>query len=418
MTRRRKPFKLFIKPFVKQNVAMVLLMASLCCLGASALFSVSSNGATLIIATTVPNHTYPTAGIKITSAGYSLTNPGSDCTPAANGYCLFSVSNTSPHNIAISGASGSVNYTLCLNGTSALSCQNMRTTISSGPSIAYVVNSNSTTPVYRCPLDDAGMLTSCSVTGNGFNGAYGIALNTARNMAYISNAYGNSVSRCPIKDDNSFDTCNATASDFFYPQGITLNTANTKLYVSNNSTDTVAICPINSQDGNLTTCAVSGALFSGPVGIALNTTDSRAYVVNSLNNSVSVCILDPQDGTFLSCQNAYTAGVAFSNPQFISLNAANTQAYVTNFGSSSVSICPINPADGTFGTCITAVNTGSDFTVPVGMALSSTDANAYITNYSGNNVYRCPITGSSLACEDASIDAGLSFNNPVGIALK
>jgi hypothetical protein len=46
-------------------------------------FTVTSN---------IPNHTYPNAGVKITTPGYSLSN----CTMNSNGYCIFSVSNTQP----------------------------------------------------------------------------------------------------------------------------------------------------------------------------------------------------------------------------------------------------------------------------------------------------------------------------------
>ncbi|VEB33468.1 hypothetical protein [Legionella cherrii] len=45
---------------------------------------------TLSILTTIPNHTYPQAGIKLNTPGYAL----SGCHLQGNGYCLFSVSNT------------------------------------------------------------------------------------------------------------------------------------------------------------------------------------------------------------------------------------------------------------------------------------------------------------------------------------
>jgi hypothetical protein len=44
----------------------------------------------LTITSNIPNHTYPNAGIKITTPGYTLAG----CTMNSNGYCLFSVSNT------------------------------------------------------------------------------------------------------------------------------------------------------------------------------------------------------------------------------------------------------------------------------------------------------------------------------------
>ena len=58
---------------------------------------------TLRIATTT-QHTYPTAGIKVDTAGYVLANRGTDCRPASNGYCLFAVSATRAVSITLSRA--------------------------------------------------------------------------------------------------------------------------------------------------------------------------------------------------------------------------------------------------------------------------------------------------------------------------
>ena len=51
---------------------------------------------TLTITTTTPRKTYPYAGIKINTPGFTIANIGATCTPISNGYCLFSVSSTSP----------------------------------------------------------------------------------------------------------------------------------------------------------------------------------------------------------------------------------------------------------------------------------------------------------------------------------
>ena len=58
---------------------------------------------TLSILTTVPNHTYPFAGIKINTPGYTIENLGVDCNLVANGYCLFSVSDTTAKTITLAG---------------------------------------------------------------------------------------------------------------------------------------------------------------------------------------------------------------------------------------------------------------------------------------------------------------------------
>lgn len=52
-------------------------------------------GFSLLITTTIPAKTYQFAGIKIKTPGYEiLTDRGSNCVMAPNGYCLFSVSDT------------------------------------------------------------------------------------------------------------------------------------------------------------------------------------------------------------------------------------------------------------------------------------------------------------------------------------
>lgn len=54
----------------------------------------------LTISTTIPNHTYVAAGIKISSTRVKVTNI-EGCVPYSNGFCLFSVSNTQPANLFI-----------------------------------------------------------------------------------------------------------------------------------------------------------------------------------------------------------------------------------------------------------------------------------------------------------------------------
>lgn len=57
----------------------------------------------LKLLTTTPDHTYSYAGIKINSPFYSIENPGLNCLPISNDFCLFSVSNTMPATIDIKG---------------------------------------------------------------------------------------------------------------------------------------------------------------------------------------------------------------------------------------------------------------------------------------------------------------------------
>lgn len=55
------------------------------------------DGLSLLINTTIPNHTYAFAGIKITEPGYRVAG----LSPIGNGFYLFSVSNSSPANLLI-----------------------------------------------------------------------------------------------------------------------------------------------------------------------------------------------------------------------------------------------------------------------------------------------------------------------------
>jgi len=89
------------------------LSVSVCLNGAGALSCQQYNvsALSLSVTTTILNHTYPAAGIKILTPNYVL----SGCTPAPNGYCLFSVSNTSSAGISIQ-PSLVLNYWVATNG--------------------------------------------------------------------------------------------------------------------------------------------------------------------------------------------------------------------------------------------------------------------------------------------------------------
>ncbi len=111
------------------------------------LFNVSVSGAALSINTTLPNHLYSSAGIAINTPGftYASTNPG--CSLSDSGYCLFSVSDKSAATIMISGPSGDMVFTLCLNGVAGLSCQNYYSAMNISALIAVGNYTNTTTNI-------------------------------------------------------------------------------------------------------------------------------------------------------------------------------------------------------------------------------------------------------------------------------
>jgi choline dehydrogenase-like flavoprotein len=57
----------------------------------------------LTIRSRIPQHTYPSAGIKITTPGYTIANPEKVCRPLSNGFCSFSISESSPVTVTLNG---------------------------------------------------------------------------------------------------------------------------------------------------------------------------------------------------------------------------------------------------------------------------------------------------------------------------
>jgi hypothetical protein len=86
--------------------SLVCLWGSFASAGTGQLFNVVArcSNSILTINTTTPNWRYPSAGIKINNQLYQLFAPNPGCVPSNNGYCLFSVSDTSPQEITISSS--------------------------------------------------------------------------------------------------------------------------------------------------------------------------------------------------------------------------------------------------------------------------------------------------------------------------
>ncbi len=76
------------------SISMIICLNGI---GALSCQNYTTTATNLSIISTIPNHTYPNAGIKITTPGYTPAG----CTPSSNGYCLFSVSNTQAASILL-----------------------------------------------------------------------------------------------------------------------------------------------------------------------------------------------------------------------------------------------------------------------------------------------------------------------------
>lgn len=379
------------------------------------LFNVSAAGSLLSITTTIPNHTYPQAGIKINTPGYHLTSSGVDCTPSSTGYCLFSVNALTPTTLSISGPSGKVSITLCLSGKGPLSCQKYSGSIIR-TAISYVSDVGNNT-ILKCRVKENGDLVDCVDAGNTgvpVQVPLGIVLNNSATMAYIVLADSNNVLKCPVGSDGSLGSCSSsgnTGIPFVHPINIALNKAGTLAYITNQFNNSVSICPIN-VNGGFGKCRASGntgMAFDSPVGIALNHNGDFAYITNQAGLTLIVKCPIKSNGAFGSCSST---GASFTKPDNLVLNRGNTLAYVTDSGLQRVYQCAIK-ANGDLASCKNSGNTLSP--IAAGIILNKAEDTAYIGNGSGN-IVKCPIglNGTLGPCISAG---GSGFNFPLYLFL-
>jgi len=389
-------------------------------------FSVSSGAANeLIINTTIPNHTYPTAGIKLNTPGFTLTGAGTECT-MYNGFCLFSVSDTTAKTISVSG-NGKFNATLCLNGAGPLSCQKYNnlsvsqiakyvyiTSYANNPPVSVcvvsptngqiltcqsagggsviagvtlegiVINNAGTTAfltgytdtpyVYQCAINSSdGTFMSCSATQitspSGYDPEYGmLALNPSNTIAYLVDA-ASRILACPIVDNVISGVCSdtgATNVNDGYASQLALNKAGTTAYLANYSGSPSAFVDVCSVSGTVFSSCIkknggSSITFTETGGVALNNAETILYVTDYSAGKVYGCSTSPNNTDLFS--SCFVAASGLSQAWGIALNSTNTTAYITNFGNNTY-ICPIL-GDGTFGTC----TTDSSFSEVVGVTL-------------------------------------------------
>ena len=80
----------------------------------------TANGLATQINTTIPNRTYPRAGLVL-PANYTLSS--SSCAWMFNNVCMLSLDNSNPQSVYLIGKAGDAPSTLCLNGVGQLNCQ-------------------------------------------------------------------------------------------------------------------------------------------------------------------------------------------------------------------------------------------------------------------------------------------------------
>jgi len=361
------------------------------------LFKVTGSSTSVTISTVMPNHTYPTAGIKIKSSGYQLSGVGSECTMAKTEYCLFSVSDTAPKTFSISGSGNALEITLCLNGNGPLSCQDYMIETGAGKvaNALYVVNSFLTyethdsdaspldlPPIALCALDPTSQLiTSCD---SAFDPSYSfidysvesIVINDAGDTAYLSVNAEFYAYQCEVDPSTQLlNNCNQVVLDFFsrfcqtplYPTG-----GDSGTYAYFVDSGSFSSKRANAYDASLVACSITDKNLDGAGcvdlgmqlndqagGIVFNQLEGQdyVYVANYGESSVTVCQLtSPTTVSVPSCNNIGGAGsVAFIEPIGVAFNPANHLLYVTDDDNGEVYACESSQASTTeFTNCQTA----------------------------------------------------------------
>lgn len=370
------------------------------------LFNVVSDSAAIRVSTTIPNHTYIKAGIKINTPGYSI-DAQSECTPSANGYCLFSTSDQEQKLITINGNPGTINVTLCLNASNKpLSCQ--KYTISQSTlHYAYFTNGGDHS-VTRCSIGSStGLLYSCSVmdTGGNLNTPSGIALN--ENYAYIAN-YGNvNIILCEVNSSNGeLYGCNPTITppvSLAGPSSIALN--NGIAYIEDINNSSVTSCAVDSVSGSLSACDTTSSGFFQPQG-GMGFVDNKIYFSN-LNAIYSTkCTITTPLPYLIDCN---PTGGPFPINNGSGAGANNGYVYITLYYEDIVSRCKADASAN--GSLINCISTGNNFVTPNGIGFYN--QYAYIENNSNDSVSRCevnPSDGALLNC----LPTGSRFSQPQG----
>ena len=395
----------------------------------------------LSVLTTVPNHTYPIAGIKINTPGYTIENLGVACIPIPNGYCLFTASNLSPALINIKSISASyIGGTLSGLTNDGLILQNNGSDDLSLPanttvfqfSIPVTIGSSYNVTVLQQPsaltctvTNGAGTSSSASVntilvtcnpatytiggvisglTSNGLelqnnnNDLLSVPLNSSTFQFFTPVAAGGSyqVSILQQPEDLLCTVSNGSGVNV----SANISTVNvtclpiTSAYIVNNgpsSISSVSLCAVDGITGQLSNCAITipQGVTKNSYKILFNSSKTLAYIVNARLNNVTKCEVNPVDGNLINCSEA---GSGFTTPLGLAFNSTNKIAYVTNVAGAkinTVSKCSIDPITGNFNNCTTAA---SGLSFPSSVLLNSNDTLAYVTISAGNNsVAKCTV---------------------------
>lgn len=381
----------------------------------------------LTINTVTPDWTYPVAGIKVLTPGYTLDQI---TLPADNGYFLFSVSDTKSASFTLLGAPGPVNIQLCLSGVGTGSTCEIQTVTLTRQKYAYVA-SGFNNIVYKCPGNSDGELDTCvpaPIFGAPDWTPESLAFATVNGIqyAYVASWPNGTVYKCTLKSEGEFDICTAlapTGNVYPYASGITFATVNNiqYAYVSDDYKN-VYQCSLN-NDGTFNACVTTPAA-SVPDWIPVATTFTKvngtqyAFIASD-NGSVYRCSLN-DDGTFNNCAATPTSAAPAWLPKSVTFATfgANQFAYVSDYNG-TVFKCSLN-SDGTFNQCLTTPVLGAPMWNPVSIAFETFNGvqYAYVVDFGSSislmgNLYQCALNaeGDFTRCDTTPEYGSPSWGN-------
>lgn len=374
------------------------------------LFRTTVQGITLTVNSTIPNWTYPHAGISSSQTGTSF----SGCSHNANGQCIFSVSDTQSASLTISGATTPIVVRLCLDGYgNTYNCEKVTVEL---PGSAYVTNYTENGTVSLCGVDSiTGTLSNhCTAAGYSGNLLRRIVLNSAATLAYIVNEdviiNDGGIILCQVNPTTRLLTSCARTAEFTAASDIVFTPSGTRAYVTDVTAGTISRCSVDTLTGALSGCQniQSAAVVTG---IVLNSAGTIAYYSRaSGSNTITYCSVHPSTGSLDDCQ---TTGSGFDSPEAVTLNPSGTYAYISNNGNNSISVCSVDAGTGALTAC---TNTSNLFSGRGGVEFNATGTLAYFPSFNTNLVYQCNVNSSTGLLSDCVNSGGATFQDPSGLA--
>lgn len=195
-------------------------------------------GLEIAIKTQVPTHpdTYPQAGIKIITPGYSIVDADDECELWETGYCLFETGN-SDDDIQ--------EFILEANPASGLNTSHSMAVDGNNTSM-YIIRKTSNT-ITNCALDNNGLVIASSCQSSILNfSPSSIAVNSAGTRAYMTDLLQSKVFICSILD-KIIDTasCVDAGANIGSSHYLTLNSAETMIYLSAFRDNVFYNCPVS-----------------------------------------------------------------------------------------------------------------------------------------------------------------------------